>query len=171
MRKRLIFMLLAGGGALAAFASPSVGATDGVIHLYEISNHGPGSPGTIVVTGAINDAGVGSATGVETNSGTITLSKGSIKDVPSSSFITREEDLYGRPIHPPGCALSATITGPVKIVGGTGAYAGITGTLDVTYTLAAILPKLKSGACDTAHHTRPVGAAIFIRASGSVAFK
>jgi hypothetical protein len=171
MLKRWIFVTLATGGALVAFAAPSVGATNGVIHLYEVSNHGPGGPGTIVITGAINDAGVGSATGVNTGSGTITLSKGSIKDVPSSTFVTREEDLFGAAVNPPGCAMRGTITGTVKLVGGTGAYVGITGTINVTYTVVALLTKLKTGACDTAHHARPLGVAIFINGSGNVTFK
>jgi hypothetical protein len=178
MLKRLILVTLAGGGALAAFtgaltavAATSAGASNRVIHLYETSNHGPGAPGAVVITGAINDAGTGYATGVVTSSGTIALSKGSIKDVPSSTFISREQDLAGAPVNPPGCAAVGTITGPVKIVGGTGAYAGITGNVNATYTLAAVLPKLPNGRCNTAHHTRPIGVAILIKASGSVRIK
>jgi hypothetical protein len=143
----------------------------GVIHIYETSNHGPGAPGTVVVTGTVNDAGVGNATGVQTSNGTIALSKGSIKDVPSPVFISREQDLFGRAVNPPGCAIAGTITGPVKIVGGTGAYAGIAGTVNATYTVAAILQKLKNGTCNTQHKVRPIGIAIFITASGSVSVK
>ena len=178
MHKRWILMTLAGGGALAAFtgaltavAATSAGTSGGVIRLYEASNHGPGAPGTVVITGAINDAGTGYVTGVLTSSGTITLSNGSIKDVPSPTFISREQDLYGAPVNPPGCAVVGTITGPVKIVGGTGMYVGITGTINATYTVAAVLQKLPNGTCNTAHHTRPTGVAIFIKASGNVRFK
>ena len=103
--------------------------------------------------------------------GKIVLSKGSIKDVPSSAFISREKDLFGRAVNPPGCATVGTITGPVKIVGGTGAYSGITGTVHATYTVAAVLRKLKNGTCNTGHRVRPIGVAIFIKASGSVSFK
>jgi hypothetical protein len=171
MLKRWILATLASGGAVALFTATSAGAPSGAIHLYEISNMGPGAPGTVVVTGAINDGGVGSATGVKTGKGTLTLSHGTIKDVPSSAFISREQDLFARTVNPPGCALVGTITGPVKIVGGTGAYAGITGTLRATYTVAAVLPKLKNGRCNTHHKVRPIGVAIFIRASGNVSFK
>jgi hypothetical protein len=171
MLRRLILITLAGGGALTAFAATSAGSPSGVIHLYETSNHGPGAPGTVVITGAINDAGVGYATGNVTARGKMVLSKGSITDAPSSTFISREEDLFGAPVKPPGCAVVGTITGPVKIVGGTGAYAGITGTVHATYTVATILPKLKNGTCNTTHHARPLGIAIFIKASGNVSFK
>ena len=171
MLKRWILMTLAGGGALAAFAATSAGASSGVIHLYEISNHGPRSPGTVVVTGAIADAGVGNATGVATGDGTLVLSKGSIKVAPSSIFISREQDLFGASVKPPGCAVEGTITGPVKIVGGTGAYAGIAGTVTATYTVAAVLRKRSNGTCNTAHNARPTGVAIFIKESGSVSFR
>jgi hypothetical protein len=174
MLKRWILMTLAGGGALAALpalaalAATAPGAPSGAIHVYETSTHGPRAPGTIVITGAINDAGMGSATGVVNADGTITLSQGSIKVAPSSTFVSREKDFFGRAVNPPGCATSGTITGPVKIVGGTGAYAGITGTINATYTVAAIVSKLKNGTCDTAHGARPVGVVIFISAAGSV---
>jgi len=171
MLKRWILMTLAGGGAIAGFAATSAGASNGAMHIYEASVKGPGAPGAVVITGAINDAGVGNATGALTGSGTIVLSKGSIKDVPSFTFISREQDLFGAAVNPHGCATVGTITGPVKILGGTGAYAGITGTVNVTYTVAAVLPKLKNGACNTAHKVRPIGIAIFIRASGNVSFK
>ncbi len=171
MLKRWILATLASGGAVAAFAATSAGAPSGSIHLDEVSTRGPSAPGTVVVTGAINDGGVGNATGVDTSKGTLTLSKGTIKDVPGSAFISREEDLFGRAVNPPGCALVGTITGPVKITGGTGAYAGITGTLNATYTVAAVLPKLKNGTCNTHHKVRPIGVAIFIKASGKVSFK
>jgi hypothetical protein len=171
MLKRWILMTLAGGGALAAFAATSAGSPSGAIHIYETSNHGPRASGTVVITGAVNDAGVGYATGNVTAGGKMMLSKGSIKDVPSPTFISREQDLFGAAVNPPGCAVVGTITGPVKIVGGTGAYAGITGTVNATYTVAAVLPKLKNGACNTAHHTRPIGVAIFIKASGNVTVK
>lgn len=171
MLKRWILMTLAGGSALIAFAATSAGASSGVIHLYETSNHGPRAPGTVVITGAINDGGVGNAAGVVTRDGTVALSKGSIKDAPSLTFISREEDLFGAAVKPPGCALEGTITGPVKIIGGTGAYAGITGTVNATSTVAAVLPKRSNGTCNTGHKVRPIGVAIFIRASGNVSFK
>jgi hypothetical protein len=171
MLKRWILITLAAGGALAAFAATSAGSQSGAIHIYEASVKGPGAPGTVVITGAINDGGTGSATGGITGPGKVVLSKGSIKDVATATLISREQDLYGAAVNPPGCAVVGTITGPVKIVGGTGAYAGITGTVNATYTVAAVLPKLKNGACNTAHHTRPIGVAIFIKASGSVTVK
>jgi hypothetical protein len=171
MLKRSILMTLASGGALAAFAATSAASPSGAIHIYETSNQGPRASGTVVITGAVNDAGVGYATGNVTAGGKMMLSNGSIKDVPSHTFISREQDLFGAAVNPPGCAVERTITGPVKIVGGTGAYAGITGTVNATYTVAAVLPKLKNGACNTAHHARPIGVAIFIKASGNVSFK
>ena len=171
MLKRWILVTLAGGGALAAFAATSAGSPSGAIHIYETSNHGPRASGTVVITGAVNDAGVGYATGNVTAGGKMMLSKGSIKDVPSPTFISREQDLFGAAVNPPGCAVVGTITGPVKIVGGTGAYAGITGTVNATYTVAAVLPKRKNGTCNTAHKVRPIGVAIFIKASGNVTVK
>jgi hypothetical protein len=171
MLKRWILMTLAGGVAIAAFAATSAGASNGAIHIYEASIKGPGAPGAVVITGTINDAGTGTATGSLTGSSNVVLSKGSIEVVGSSALISREQDLYGRAVNPPGCSLVGTITGPVKIVGGTGAYAGITGTFNATYTVAAVLPKRKNGTCNTAHKVRPIGIAIFIRASGNVSFK
>jgi hypothetical protein len=171
MLKRWLLITLAGGGVLGAFAATSAGSSGGAIHIYEASVKGPGAPGTVVVTGAINDGGTGSAAGSITGPGTVVLSKGSIKDVASATLISREQDLYGRALKAPACALVGTITGPVKIVGGTNAYAGITGTVNATYTVAAVLPKLPNGTCNAAHHTRPIGNALFIRASGNVSFK
>ncbi len=171
MLKRWILMTLAGGSVFAALAATSTGASNGAIHLYETSNRGPRAPGTVVITGAVNDGGIGYATGNATGPGAIKLSKGSIKDAPSSTFISREEDLFGTAVKPPGCALEGTITGPVKIIGGTGAYAGITGTVNATYTVAAVLPERSNGTCNQTHKVRPIGVAIFVRASGNVSFR
>src|SRR5450759_3747638 len=54
MLKRWILITLAAGGALAAFAATSAGSPSGAIHIYEASVKGPGAPGTVVITGAIN---------------------------------------------------------------------------------------------------------------------
>jgi hypothetical protein len=60
-----------------------------------------------------------------------------------------------------------TVTAPVPILGGTGAYAGITGSFTLTESIAGVLPKTKSGACNGSVSV-PLGAFASVTGSGTV---
>jgi hypothetical protein len=66
------------------------------------------------------------------------------------------------------------VTGPVTLMEGTGLYAGIGGTIQITETYGAVLPRYKSGkhkgACDTTESAKPVAEDGTILGSGKVTF-
>ena len=54
------------------------------------------------------------------------------------------------------CSFVVSVSAPVTIVSGTGAYVGAHGTLIIHETCAAILPRLASGKCNEAQSAVPV---------------
>jgi hypothetical protein len=65
------------------------------------------------------------------------------------------------------CTISLAATGPTKVEQGTGLYAGISGHLNIRFTLATLQPK-KNGKC--AMNAKPVSQYTAIIGSGSVTF-
>jgi hypothetical protein len=54
------------------------------------------------------------------------------------------------------CFFAFKGTGPTKLFKGTGAYAGISGSVDVTVNFVAIGPRLKNGKCNMSNNAAPV---------------
>jgi hypothetical protein len=75
------------------------------------------------------------------------------------------------PIDPKTCSFGTSASAPVPIVTGTGtgAYRGISGTLEVTASVAGIYPRLKSGKCNTNPNKFP--GVLIAKGSGTVAYK
>lgn len=160
----VIAALLAVSGALALAAGTPAG---GKVHLYEADTSLAGSVGTVVVTGAISDYGMdnqGVADGGAVNE--IALSKGSFE-----INVSAAQAKVNFPVDPNKCSFSGTITAPLPIVpgSGTGAYRGITGTLEASVTQAGIQPRQANGECD--NNAAPVGSLMLARASGPVSYK
>ena len=109
--------------------------------------------GRVLVTGSIADYGTTAkvnAAGKLSSSGQysrLRMKKGTItlNIAQANAALNAEKPA----INPANCSTSTT-AGPfaVPIVGGTGAYAGITGSLTLTAVTALILPKAKSGTCN-----------------------
>ena len=72
------------------------------------------------------------------------------------------------------CSLQGSVSAPVQIVSGTGAYAGITGTIKVTFTLAELGETYHSGPRQGQCNTKtggPVAQFATVRGSGNVTFR
>jgi len=166
--------------ALAATTGPAAGATTadattadatppaGVINLY--------TSGTLatpirafVITGAFADVGATSPG----DKGAIPFREGSIR-FDNSAANAAEGQIYAhlsRYVNPSTCALTYNYTAPVKLVGGTGAYAGISGTVTLHNTDVGVLPRLKTGKCNESANAEPIGFLAESYGSGSVSFK
>jgi hypothetical protein len=75
-------------------------------------------------------------------------------------------------LDPATCSGVSLVTAPASVVDGKGTYQGITGTVDVTETIAFILPRYTSGRhikqCD--NNTQPIDAYSPITGSGKIKF-
>jgi hypothetical protein len=156
--------LLAVTGGLASAAGTRAG---GKVHLYEADTALDGNLGTVILTGAITDHGKdmqGYAGGGNYN--LLKLSKGSFEV---------NIGVYGNalnfPVDQTTCSSDGSATAAVPIVPGTGtgAYKGIGGTIDITASLASIVPRQASGKCAT-NATRYPGVLLAI-GSGTVSYQ
>jgi hypothetical protein len=135
------------------------------------SNTGNGG-GKVLITGAIGDYG----TGQNVNSSGKPNSKGLYKNLrlkhgtilANLTQFTAAENNINPPINTSNCSTFATFSAPVEIVSGTKAYAGITGTVNLSAQLALILPKTKSGSCNT--NGNPIAQYGSVAGTGTVSF-
>ena len=129
--------VLAASGALASANGTSNG---GEIHLYEADTALAGTLGTVILTGAITDHGIDHQSDASENN-RLVLSKG--------SFEINVNDLGGKlasiPLDPRTCSSDGSATAAVPIVtgSGTGAYQGISGTIQTKASVASILPRMQ----------------------------
>jgi hypothetical protein len=168
----LIGMTLLGTFASVASAAPAAGTLK-IWVTPDLS--GPG--GTIVLTGAVGDSGKTlsvTASGKTSSSGNyekLLLKQGTML-VNTTQF---NAALNGNTAAPPDynattCSASVVASGPATLVSGTKAYAGVTGTITLTATIAFVLPHTKSGACNTSNSAKPVAQWASITGTGSVTF-
>jgi hypothetical protein len=72
------------------------------------------------------------------------------------------------------CSFSFSVTGPVTLSDGTGSYQGISGTLNITESYVAILPRNTSGKdkgqCNESNSATPLASNGNISGSGKVSF-
>ena len=158
----LSVIAVSGGLAWANGAS-----NGGEVHLYEADTALSGNFGTVVLTGAVTDHGIdhqGVAGGGVINK--LVLSKGSF-EINVGGF----GDTLDFPVNPKTCSSDGSATAQVPIVDGTGtgAYKGISGTLDATVSTASIVPRLANRDCNT-NATRYPGVLI-ASGTGTVSYK
>ena len=76
--------------------------------------------------------------------------------------------------NPSTCSFAFSVSGPLALSDGKGAYVGISGTLTVMEQFVGIGPRYKTGknkgACDQSDSTRPIVGAGAVSGSGTVAF-
>jgi hypothetical protein len=157
-----------GAGSAALGASPT--QQGGKIRVFVTSATSNREP--IVVTGAIGDYG----TSVMQNAnGKVNPNGGFVKvTLQHGGFIVNATALNkklnsGKPtVNQSNCSIVFSGSGSTTIGDGTGAYAGITGTLKITYTFAGIAPKTAKG-CNF-NSNKVGGAYTSITGSGSVSF-
>jgi hypothetical protein len=68
------------------------------------------------------------------------------------------------------CFFAFKGSGPTKLFKGTGAYAGISGSVDVTVNFVAIGPRLKNGTCNMSQNAQPVAQYGNVTGSGTASY-
>jgi len=167
--------VLFSGAAAFGQASP----TSGTLKVWGTANlQGGGATSPVLLTGVIAAKGKAvsvSASGKTDKNGNYTrivLAKGTFL-VNSTQFNNGFNTTSAPPdYNSTTCSASITFTAPNPIVAGkgTGAYVGITGSVNLTIQAAFILPKTKSGSCNTSNNANPVGSFGVITGSGTVTF-
>jgi hypothetical protein len=164
---------LAAGASVALAAGSSKTPAGGSIQLFVQPGQNQGA-GKILLTGAVGDYGSSSPT---TSSGgkhfgTATLKKGTIKI--DLTAITAKVDKANPAVNAATCSGSLTETAPAPVVSGTGLYAGIHGTLQITESFGFIGSTYKSGAkkgqCNMSNSAPTVAQMGTVYGSGSVSF-
>jgi len=164
-------------GASAAWGtSPPTG---GKIELWITPGATQGT-GTIVVTGAIGD--YGKTTGKENANGTpnkngtygtAQLQKGSV-EVDLANIGKAVNNASPTVNSTASCSFVVTATAPATLLNGTGAYKGISGTVELTETFAGVLPRLTSGKdkgqWNESNSANPVASWGSVTGSGTVSF-
>jgi hypothetical protein len=151
---------------VTAQASSAVPASRGLVHVYSIGT-ATSQAQTVVLTGAIGDAGTLTVTGP---TDTVNLSKGTLV-VDLSKGSAAENKIFNHLstfVSPASCSMNSSYTAPVKILSGTGAYAGATGTLVVRTSDVGVFPRTASGACNLSSNAQPVGFLSIGQGSGFV---
>ena len=162
---------LAAAGATSVFAISAASTAPtamhpagGAIHFYLVNTSlNPAAPTHVLITGAFSDHGTGKGGTWTLTKGTITLNASKLKAITSSpSFGTG---------YVASCSFDGVAKGLVTVVGGTGAYKGITGTLTATETIAEEGSLLKNGQCNEANNAPAVAQDVIVTGSGTVSFK
>jgi hypothetical protein len=158
-------------GASAFGASAPAGGTIKV-WLTPAANGGGG--GSVVITGAIGDYGktnkVNSAGKIDKKGafGNFVLKKGTIL-VDRRQLNAATQSSQPTDFNAVTCSASQTATAPVPIVSGTKAYAGVSGTVNITFTFALVLP-LTNGKCDMNTNANPIAQYGSVAGTGTVSF-
>jgi hypothetical protein len=136
------------GGAVAATASASTSPSGGTVRVWVTP--GKGAVDQILLTGVIADHG--SATSVNKN-GTINKNGQYVRVVLTHGAFKVNAVSFNQALNKVApssdkatCTFWGGGSGNVTLFDGTGAYAGITGTVKMTTSFAAILPRYTSGA-------------------------
>ena len=170
----LVGLLTAGAATGAKRARPAGGA------IRVFATVGNGINGRIVIVGAVGDYGKtftmrqdgkGDPNG---NFVRVTLKKG--------KFLINATELNKKTNTAPPTVFSKTTcsygyagTGPVTLSKGTGAYAGIHGTITITVNFGAIGPRYetgpKKGKCNLTNKAQPIAVSGYILGQGTVKFR
>jgi hypothetical protein len=137
-----------GGVAATAAASSAAAPTHGMLQVWVTP--GKGAVDQILLTGVIADHGTATTVngaGTPDRNGTtvkVALSKGSF-EVNTTAFSHALAKLQPK-LDRANCSAWGTGSGDVTLGDGGGAYTGISGTIRMTTSFAAILPRFTSGA-------------------------
>jgi hypothetical protein len=161
------------GASVALGADSAKTPAGGPIQIFVTPGNGQGS-GKILFTGAIGDYGSSSPT---TSSGgkkfgTATLKKGTIKI--DLTAITAKVNKANPAVDAATCSASISETAASPVVSGTGLYAGIHGTIQITESFGFIGSTFKSGAkkgqCNMSNTAPTVAEMATVYGKGNVSF-
>ncbi|MGA3218355.1 MAG: hypothetical protein ABSE77_04625 [Acidimicrobiales bacterium] len=148
----------------ASAAAPAMKPAAGTIHVYLVDTSlNPNARNNILITGAFSDHGTG-------KNGIWVLTEGIIKVNNSAVAAIAKSPNWGTS-YAASCSFDGVARGPVIIVSGTGAYAGITGSLAFTLTEAGEGSLLKNGECNQSNNAPAVAEDLIGTGSGKVSFK
>jgi hypothetical protein len=161
--KRTLIMLSVVAGALLALAANGSAATPpsgGLIHVYGVSR--TANTNTLLITGAFATSAV--TRNIGKNTGLVTAPNGSFKvNLTKLNSAPGSGSLNGKT-----CSGAFMVKGPITLFGGTGAYVGISGTIKLAETFAAIVPRKANGKCN--ENANPTVSLSFFQGSGTVSF-
>jgi hypothetical protein len=170
--------LFAGATLLAASVPGAAASTTpgGTISIFsdQTTTTNNGATGPIVITGVIGD--YGTATSIDQNGKVdsngnyvkVALKKGSF-EINSVAFDAAVNNATPT-ANSTNCSGSLSATGSVTVFDGSGAYAGIGGTIKVTAEFAFVGPKLTNGKCNETNSAEPIAQYGTITGSGAVTF-
>jgi hypothetical protein len=161
-------------GATAAFgaSAPMMG---GAIQVWVTPSPSGNGGGKVMVTGALADYGTGqneNAAGKADTKGTykrLLLKHGTVL-INGTKFATANNNANPTMYNKSDCSAVVDVSAPAAIVSGTGAYAGITGSVTLTARFAFILPKTKKGTCNESNSATPLDQYGVVTGSGAVKF-
>jgi hypothetical protein len=138
----------------------------GIVNVYSVGTASSQTQ-TVVLTGAVGDAGTLSVTGAHD---TIILSKGTlIVDLTKGAAAENKLFAHLRAIvNPKSCSMNRSYTAPVKVLSGTGAYARMTGSFVIRTAEVGVFPRTDSGSCDLGSSSQPVGFLSIGQGSGTM---
>jgi hypothetical protein len=175
-----VFATAAFAGAVnpsGAFAATEHAAKGGTLSVW--ATPGSGAVATIVITGAIGD--YGTATTIDQNGKVdangnyvkVALKKGGF-EINSTALNKKVNAAPPESDNATTCSFVFGGTSPVTVFDGTGAYAGISGTVQVTETFAGIGPRITSGKnkgqCNMSNSAQPIAFYGSITGAGTVSF-
>jgi hypothetical protein len=159
--------LFAGGAAAFGQSTPG-----GAVQVWGTTGNGGG--GTVLLTGAVGDSGKASsvnASGTADKKGAyklLTLKKGTILlNGTQLNAATNDPNTPPTSMNSTNCSATFVATEPVPVVSGTKAYAGISGSVNITVSFAFIEP-MKNGKCN--FNANPIAQYGSIAGSGTVSF-
>jgi len=164
---------LAAGASVAVGAGSSGPRAGGSIRLFVQPGQNQGE-GKILFTGAVGDYGSSSPA---TSSGgmkigTATLKKGTIKI--DLTAINAKADSAKGTVDAATCSFSVVVSAPAPIVGGTGRYADIHGTIKITESFGFLGAFYKSGPkkgqCNMSNSAPTVDQMSAVYGTGTVSF-
>ncbi len=161
--------------AVSAATMPPV---HGAVQVWVNPSNGGG--GTVNLTGAIGDVGIAEPAnslgqivhGSQDNANyrLLELSKGWILvNITEFNKVTNNSNSAPTVFNKSNCSIVFSGKAPVQFVHGTGAYVGITGTVELTFVFAGTAPKTANGTCnENANPIGPGGGYSAIYGSGTV---
>jgi hypothetical protein len=163
---------LAAGASVALATGSSKTPAGGAIQLFVQPAQTQGN-GKVLITGAVGDYGPSHSvtTGGE-KIATATLKQGTIKL--NLTALGKKSNKTNPIIDAATCSASVTVSAATPIIGGTGLYAGIHGTVQITesygYLGAFYKSGPKKGKCNMSNNAPTVATMVDVYGSGTVSF-